>query len=272
MKSKRVDIFAAVAVTVLFLATAGCVRREKPREVQRDVSPPSAAPDTTPTYANPVEVPHPCPPQPRGPQVGKTDSLMNVAAPRLSRWARMWQTSLPGFQPDSLYREAVHSALRGGYVQPLKNMYPPDPDHRSVFSVLSAMSPDGRYKLVFDWYQYVGERDGEVVTGGEPDSAPLLLDLRFGTSNQFETCGTPCAFDWGTWLTSTTFALGGWESVDDYGQWRQGRLSIFSIPDSTETSYVTRIISAEKFGKYRAAWEAWVAARYRALKEARPRT
>ena len=115
-----------------------------------------------------------------------------------------------------------------------------------------------------------GEREGEIETGGEPDSAPLLLDLQFGTSNQFETCGTPCAFDWGTWLSPTSFALGGWQDADDYGQWKQGRLWIYSIPESTETSYVTRIISAEKFANYRAAWEAWVAARYRALKKSRP--
>jgi hypothetical protein len=258
--------FAAVALIASLLTMAACARRETQHEIERESTPPRASRDTTSAYTNPAAVPHPSPPQPAGPQVGKTDSIMNAAARRLNPWVRMWQASLPGFKPDSLYHNGMRPALRGGYVQPLRNIYPPDPEHRDVFSVLSAMSPDGRYKLVFDWYQYIGENEGDIETGGEPDSAPLLLDLRFRTSNQFEFCGTPCAFDWGVWLSPTSFALGGWQDADEYGQWKQGRFSIYSIPDSTASSYVTRIISAENFVDYRAAWKAWVAARYRALK------
>jgi len=134
------------------------------------------------------------------------------------------------------------------------------------------MSPDGRYKLVFDVYQYIGESEGRFEMGGEPESAPLLLDLRLGTSNTFEFCGTSCSFEWGAWLSPTSFVLGGSQDADDYRQWMQGKLSIYSIPDSTVTTYVTRIFPVEKYDDYRAAWEAWVTARYRALKKSRSRT
>jgi len=261
----------AVVLTALLLVAPSAAQREGQHEVQSEGSHTLAPRDSTSTYVNPADVPHPCPPQPSGPQIGKTDSLMNASAPSLNKWVRMWRTGSPGFMLDSLYRAGTAPALHG-YVGPLKTYYPPDDEHAATYSVLSAASPDGRYKLVFDWDQYVYEtEDGEVRIGGEPDSAPLLLDLKSGTANIIESCGTPCGFLWGTWLSPTCFALTGWQDADDYGQWVQGRLSIYSIPDSTQTIYATRIISGEKFMKYRASWEASVAARYRALKGSRSR-
>jgi len=231
----------------------------------------SAPRDSTTLQANPADVPHQCPPQPKGPQIGKTDPIMNAAAPRLRRWERTWQAVLPEFKLDSLYRVGTASALHG-YVGPLSAYYPPDDEHAATYDVLGAASPDGRYKLVFDWDQYVSEgEDGKISIGGEPDSAPLLLDMKSGTANIFESCGTPCGFLWGTWLSPTRFALAGWQDADDYGQWVQGRLAIYSIPDSSQTTYATRIISGEEFMRYRARWEASVAARYRVLKARSPK-
>ena len=250
---------AAVALTASLLAAPDRTRLESHREEQGRI-----AADGNSAYVNPAEVPHAPPPQPSGPQVGKSDSLLNAAAARLRPWVKMWRTALPGFSVDSLYRAETAPALRG-YIQPLKAYYPPDEEEAGTFSVLSAESPDGRYKLIVDRDQYVEEVGTEIRIGGEPDSAPLLLDMRSGTANGFESCGTGCGFHWGTWLSRTSFVLGGWQDADDYGQWKQGQLSIYSVADSTKTIYMTRIISAKKFDTYWAAWEASVAARYRAL-------
>src|SRR5207249_9794046 len=130
---------AAVVLTALLLVAPSAAQREGQHEVQSEGSHTLAPRDSTSTYVNPADVPHPCPPQPSGPQIGKTDSLMNAAAPKLSPWVKMWQASLPGFKQDSLYRVGTARALRGGNVQPLKNVYPPPPDENAVYDVLSAM-------------------------------------------------------------------------------------------------------------------------------------
>ena len=173
---------------------------------------------------------------------------------------------MPGFRPESLYVGGSARGLRG-YVQPLRNiLQSEDEEQAATFDVLSAESPDGRYKLVFDWYQSVGEKDGVISIGGEPDSAPLLLDLRDSTSNQFESCGTPCGFDWGAWLAPDRFVLGGWTEIQPPGSGYRGTLDVYSIPDSTRYGYITRPISEEAFSRYRHAWEQWVGVRFRARK------
>jgi hypothetical protein len=145
-------------------------------------------------------------------------------------------------------------------------MYPPDEEASATFDILSADSPDGRFKLVFDSYQRVSEEDGEMEIGGEPDSSPLLLDMRDSVSNAFAFCGTPCGFHWGTWISSAKFVLAGWTELDAAGHRLRGTLNVYSILDSTVTSYLTREVSSDEFSRYRAAWEASVAERYHALK------
>jgi hypothetical protein len=198
--------------------------------------------------------------------------LINAIAPRLAPWLAMWREAMPGFTPDSLYRVGAAPAFRKGYVQPLKNVYPPPAEREPVFLILSAHSPDGRYNLIFDWYQHIGDSSGDVEIGGEPDSAPLLLDLRGGVSNQFDACGTGCGFHWGVWLSPTRFALAGWHDADPTGRWKQGSLKIYSIADSSSTAYVTRPVSRPKFAQYRAAWKDWVASKFRGLKPATTRS
>lgn len=202
--------------------------------------------------------------------VGTSDSLINAAARHLTPWVEMWREAEPGFRPDSLIRVGTAPAFRGGYVQPLKNVYPPPAEQESAFRVLSARSPDGRYNLIFDWYQNIEESGDELDISGEPDSAPLLLDQRLGISNQFETCGTGCSFDWGVWLSPSSFALAGWQDEEGMGRHNQGRLKIYSLADSTSTTYVTQLTTAKGRDAYRAAWEKWVASRYHALKTRPP--
>lgn len=190
----------------------------------------------------------------------------------LSPWTAMWQSAMPGFSADSLTRAGRGPALRGGYVQAAKNVFPyASPEDEAAFDVLSAASPNGRYKLVFDWYQAIDEDEGSVNIGGEPDSAPLLIDLRLGLSNQFESCGTSCGYHWGCWIDSTRFALAGWAEVDVRGDTLCGVLGIYSLADSSEVRYVTRLVRRDTYDKYSAAWHEWVRGRYRIWKNSRPR-
>jgi hypothetical protein len=207
-----------------------------------------------------------CSKKPTPKPVGSSDPRIREIAALITDWTHLWQAAIPRFQPESLYFAGTGSALRGGYVQPLGNVYPNKEEGDATFEILSANSPDGRYKLVFDWYQTVEEEEGEVGIGGEPDSAPLLLDLREGVSNQFTTCGTPCGFHWGAWISPTRFVLGGWQEIDAAGSLLRGNLSIYSISDSCETFYLTRPVTADEYSRYRGAWEAWVTARFHALK------
>jgi hypothetical protein len=211
------------------------------------------------------------PPPRELPQVATGDSAMRRMAPRLEEWAAMWRAAMPGFRIDSLYIANEGPAFRGGYVRPAGELYPGPSAGGARRPVLEADSRDGRHRLVFDWYRWVEERNGKVEASGEPESAPLLVDLHGGTANRFEFCGTPCAFDWGAWLSNDRFVLGGHEEVDATGRWRRGRLRLYSIADSTVTTYVTRPVPYEDFERYRRAWDEWVAARYRAL-GARPGT
>jgi hypothetical protein len=206
------------------------------------------------------------PPPPPGDPVGHKDARLNAAAPNLAEWVTMWRAADPRFQPDSLYFAGESAAFRGGYVQPLNDFDPPSPEGASIMDVLAADSPDDRYKLVFDHYQGITDDDGDVDIAGDADSAPLLLDRNQGISNRFEFCGPSCGFHWGAWLSPTSFVLAGWEEPGPTQRWTRGRVTIYSIPDSSSASYVTRAMSAEDFDRYRSAWKQWVVARYHAYK------
>jgi hypothetical protein len=71
------------------------------------------------------------------------------------------------------------------------------------------------------------------------------------------------------WISSTKFALAGTQEADASGRWAQARIKIYSIADSTVTSYISRPISTEGYAKYRSAWEGWVGTKFRALKKSR---
>lgn len=210
----------------------------------------------------------------KGPSAAASDTLSNGMpadlAPRLAPWAAMWQAAIPGFAVDSLTPTGRARAFGQGHVQPARNVDPADSEEAATFAVLGAFSPDGRYRLVFDCYQVISEHGGEIVIGGEPDSAPLLLDLRRGLSNRFEFCGTPCGYHWGCWIDSTRFVLAGWTERDARGDTLHGFLGVYSLADSSEVRYATRPVPRETFEKYRLAWHHWVRDCYLAWKAARP--
>jgi len=201
-------------------------------------------------------------PEPR--PVGTSDPRIRTAAPHVQEWVGLWRAAIPGFRAESLYFIGSATALRGGYVQSLDSL--PADEQSITFDVLGAESPDRRYKLIFDWYQSITVEEDAIEIGGEPDSAPLLLDLHRRVSNQFRFCGTPCGYHWGSWLSPTEFVLAGWQELDAKGSRLQGSLEFYSITDSTVTSYVTPPVARAAFERYRGAWESWVANRYRILK------
>src|SRR6185503_8014620 len=119
----------------------------------------------------------------------------------------------------------------------------------------------------FDGYQCVEMNGDHVEIGGEPDTAPLLLDLDRKVSTRFDFCGPgSCTHHWGAWISPATFVLTGTENDERYMGIR-GRVQVYSLRDSTVTTYVTRPLHSTRAAAYRSAWESWVAMRYHATKQ-----
>jgi hypothetical protein len=253
-------------VALLALAAAflwGCSRHETAGHAGKG-APDSARASTA--YENPAAVPHPCPPQPTGPQIGKSDSLVNAIGPRLMEWVTMWRAALPGFAADSLWRSGSSrwAPAFSGHFEPLE---PGD----LTFTLLGIRSPDGRYTLDVDWYQSIQLMGDSLEVGGDPDAKCLLVDNESRAESVLLQTGAGGGYHWGAWLSRTSFVVGGWGDADDYGQWQQGHLWVYSIPDSTVAEYVTRIVSSDAYSRYQAGWHAWLMKRYRALKRSTPR-
>jgi hypothetical protein len=111
----------------------------------------------------------------------------------------------------------------------------------------------------------------QVEIGGEPDSAPLLLDLKRKVSTRFGFCGTDCKHHWGAWVSPATFVLTGTQN-DERSMGIRGRVQVYSLQDSTVTTYVTRPLHSSRAAAYRSAWESWVAMRYHATKQVASRS
>jgi hypothetical protein len=184
----------------------------------------------------------------------------------------MWARALPGFEPDSLWvvKRSRWSPLGGTKYVPIVVGEDADPADYLAFQLLGLRSPDRRYILDVDSYQAVQPDGDSLIVGGEPDSRCSLIDERSMTELVLHQCGTPAGYHWGRWLSGDSFAVGGWNDADDFGQWKQGGLWLYSIRDSSVTEYQTRIVSAETYGRYEAAWHGWLLRRYRALKGPHP--
>jgi hypothetical protein len=220
-------------------------------------------------YDNPADRPEPKPPQPAGASIGRRDSLMNALRPELAEWVTMWRAAIPGFKVDSLYFVDRHPwKIVWEELPPTDKHAPWYPwDDQISAQVLTITSRDSAFELWIDADQSIDESDsGEIVIGGEPDSRSELIDRHGNRSVRIFDAGTGAGAHWGHWFGSRRVALAGWSNASDYGHWNQGWISIYSIPDSSITRYVTRIIPWDKFRLYSAEWEKWIAARYRTLK------
>jgi hypothetical protein len=204
--------------------------------------------------------------------VGSHDPLVNAIAPTLKPWLVLWRHAYAGFTPDSLIKIGTEPAFRDGFLQPLRQVYPPPRESASAFKILSARSPDGRYDLIFDRYQCITEEGDKVEIGGDADSAPLLLDTKNKISNRFEFCGPgTCVFHWGAWTSPAQFVLAGTQ-YDEKHMGIRGRIQVYSLRDSTVTTYLTRPLHSSRAATYQAAWESWVLSQYRATKQVASRS
>jgi hypothetical protein len=195
---------------------------------------------------------------------------MNAAAPKLSEWARMWAAALPGFAVDSTWRtgSARWVPQFSGRFEPLE----PESSGDLAFALLGLRSPDGRYTLDVDWYQSIQVMGDSLEVGGDPDAKCLLVDNESRAESVLQQTGTGGGYHWGAWLSKGSFVVGGWAEADDFGQWMQGHLWVYSITDSTVREYVTRIVSVGDYERYQAAWHASLLRRYRAMKRSSPQT
>jgi hypothetical protein len=205
--------------------------------------------------------------QPSGPQVGKTDSLMNAIAPKLETWAALWRDVLPGFEVDSMWNVGA-TRWKPDFSEPGTDLFV---DNGPESRLLLMPSDDGRYLLNVDWYlSFVPGGDGLVQDQGEVDSQPRLVDLRLKRQMIVETCGTPCGFHWGGWVGPDAFAIGEWMTLDN--EWAQGSLTIYSLRDSSAVTYVTRVVSSSaSYQPYNSAWMHWLTGLYQQMKS-RPKT
>ncbi len=260
IRRPRIHVALCVGVHVLLLALMSCARRNEDLLAE---SADTLGVQSSPPPINPAEVQHPSPPQPKGLQIGRSDRLMNGWASQLGEWTAMWREALPGFMVDSTW------GVRPQRWTPARRSVAGDLERRQAtdltLQLLGIESPDGRYLLDVDAYQDVMVVGDSVEVGGEPDSQPVLIDRGANVEYPLQFCGTSCGFHWGRWLSPTQFALGGWQQADDYGQWMQGSLAIYSIRDSTMRAYETRIVPARAFARYQAAWRRWLLRRYRTL-------
>jgi len=208
-------------------------------------------------------VSHPSPLQPAGPQTAGRDSLLNRYRSRLVEWAGLWAAAQPGFALDSTWLVARRrwSPLLTREFEPPQKESPDD----VTFAVLGIHSPSHRYTLNVDGYLLIELAGDTLEVGGDPESACSLIDARTRREAVLQLTGTMGAFQWGTWLAADVFAIGGYTDADAYGQWKQARLWVYAIADSSVSEYESRIVSEPDYERYVRVWHRWLLERYRAV-------
>jgi hypothetical protein len=193
---------------------------------------------------------------------------LNGARAKLVEWAAMWSEAQTGFIPDSLWQGGSQkwSGLDARPYAPTEAGGERDSGDDLAFALLGIHSPDGRYILDVDAYQAIEPQGDSIEVGGEPDSQCSLIDSERRLEHILLQSGTVGGFQWGAWLDRDAFAVAGWSDADDYGQWKQGQLWLYSLRDSTVSTYSTRIVSADAYTRYEAAWHGWLLKRYKAWK------
>jgi hypothetical protein len=176
----------------------------------------------------------------------------------------MWAQAQPGFGLDSTW--LVERVSWGPLASSAYEPPPKETETDIAFDILGIRSPDGHYTLDVDTYQMIEPSGDTLEVGGEPDSRCTLIDHHTGRETVIGFSGTSGGYHWGAWLTPHIFAVGAWLDADDYSQWKQARLSIYSIPDSTVSQYQSRIVSEADYERYERAWHRWLLERYRSLR------
>lgn len=201
-----------------------------------------------------------------GPAIGARDSLIETIRPDLAEWVALWRSAQPAFRVDSL-RAGGWSAFR-----PAPDAMPwpfPGITHDAggpeSSPAMLRVAPGGRYALLIDRYLDVST-DGPpgADVGGEPDSAPVLLDRGTGVTSTFEFCGTSCVFQWGAWIDSTRFVLGGQAFTGLAGGGAYGTLGYYDLRARRKATWYVPASDSAALERYHRAWWEWLMRRYRA--------
>lgn len=262
-----------VALALVMALVAGCGGKKSSRA--------PAAEDSAGTRGHPAaEGPSSTDERPAellGPAIGSRDSLVRVLAPRLREWIGFWRAADPALRLDSLRagrwapfaiewdRESFSIA---GITVPAESL-PADQRDEQGLRALTIVAPGARLALLIDRYQSVEESENGVEIGGEPDSAPMLVERATGRTDTFEFTGTGGGYHWGAWLDSSRFVIAGWAEANSEASSMYGTLELYDLGRGLKKPYYLPAIDAAAFGRYRGAWESWVAARYHAAYGAR---
>lgn len=173
---------------------------------------------------------------------------------RLAGWTRVWRHAVPGFTLDS-FRRLPSETFRFDYARH-------EAEHRvdpvRARALIDVRSPDSAHSLDFDTYlDFERDESGKIVLGREPDSAPMLADLRSDSLWRVAFCGTPCFFDGAYWADDHRFALTGATQTGEgaNGPWA-AFLDVYDLRTHMTTRWLAVPVDDRAFDRYRSASDA----------------
>jgi hypothetical protein len=184
----------------------------------------------------------------------------------------LWRAADPRFRLDSLRSEGLAAFALQWDAQPFSipgitvpsESVPDEESDDQGLRALTVVAPGGRHALVIDRYQEIVEAEGGTIEiGGEPDSAPMIVERKTGRTATFAFCGTGCGYQWGAWLDSSRFVIAGWAEADSRGDRRYGRLEFYDLARGRSATYYAPVVSGADYERYESAWHDWVANRRR---------
>lgn len=187
-----------------------------------------------------------------------TDTLRNglprALGPRVAAWTRVWRHAVPGFTLDSLRRLPSETFdFEDAWRDTAHEL-----DPVRARALIDVLSPDSAHSLDFDTYlDFERDESGKIVLGREPDSAPVLADLRSDSLWHVEFCGTPCFFDGAYWADNHRFALTGATQTGESfnGPWA-AFLDVYDLRARIRTRWLAVPVHDRAFERYRSASDA----------------
>jgi len=191
-------------------------------------------------------------------QTAGADTLRNgvprALEPRLAGWTRIWRHAVPRFRLDSLRRFPSETFHFDYAWRDTAHELDPVRAH----ALIDVRSPDSSHSLDFDVYlDFERNESGKIVLGREPDSAPVLADLKSDSLWRVAFCGTPCFFDGAYWADDRRFALTGATrtGAGSNGPWA-AFLDVYDLRTRTVTRWLASPVDDHAFDRYRSASDA----------------
>ena len=201
------------------------------------------------------------PPAPPSPPATPADPAIAEMAPHLGEWLALWRRVLPGVGADSLRRVASGPFT----LNDIHHIDLDDREERARLRVFGVYSPDSTRVVNPDAYLVLTRTETSVSIAGEPDSKPVLIDLKTKSVATLAFCGTDCHYDGAFWLDPLRFALTGSLVVNDSTGVRCGRVLLYDLNAGTMTEYrLPPLADAVAWGPVATAVDSALTARYRA--------